>query len=237
MVNRVLLVVVSAVVFTSMAVGGFIGTQFADDASNNLGSTTNQSTLTQTPEPTPAPTATPTPEPTPSTPTPTPEATPTPTPEPFEKSSVNEAAVEGHVLSIVNDHVRARAGREPLRRESTLDEMARFHSVNMAEQGYPSHAAAGYSTTERYKEFDRYNHCRIAGSAGVRDGEEIELVGRLTLESGEVPSEREIADQVVAKWQGEADEKTKLLYRNADRAGIGVNVTADARVYVTIDLC
>ena len=245
MVNRVILLVLGAVVLASMAVGGLIGAQFADGDPSSAsadGEPTGTPTATETPEPTATPvsTARRTPVSTQTAaPTPTSASTPTPAPTPFDPASVNATAVEAHVLSIVNDPVRDRAAREPLVRGARLDEMAGFHSDNMVRQGYPAHDAAGYSTRERYEEFGQYTRCRVPsdGNAGVRKGEEIELVGRITLDRGTAPDERRIADRIVAEWRDDSAEKRKLLYENADRVGIGASVTGEARVYVTVDLC
>lgn len=242
MANRVLLVVLSAIVLTSMAVGGLIGTQFGGDdpADGAVPVDGSASGPTATPATTPEPAAT-TPTTAQQTGTSEPTATPksTRTPEPFDPASVNATAVEAHLLSIVDEQVREPAGRTTLKREATLDEMALFHSDNMGRQGFPAHDAAGYSTVERYEEFGQYTRCRVPSdsNSGVRKGEEIELVGRLTLDESDVPTNREIADRIVTAWVGDDDEKRKLLYTNADRVGVGVNVTADARVYVTVDLC
>jgi hypothetical protein len=233
--TRALLVVLGGVVLVAMAVGGLVGDQYAEEASSGVGTAGNDSTP-------PAVGATETPDtPDGSTPTATPTATPAPnasTPDPFDPASVDAAAVEAAIDSAV-DAFRSGAGRGPLDREARLDAMAEFHSDNMAGQGYPAHDAAGYTTVERYEQFDRFSHCRVPsdGNSGVRTGEEIELVGRIELDTDDVPDEGEIAAAMVAEWRADGDEERKLRYRNADRAGIGVNVTEEAHVYVTLDLC
>jgi uncharacterized protein YkwD len=236
MVNRSLVLVFGAIVLTSVAVGGLVGMQFggSGDGADRQGTEANA-------------TATPTPDdgsddstPTPDEPTPT--ATPTPdggsdesTPAPLSES-VDRSAVEAELLASINGDVRT--GRDSLVREDTLDEMARFHSENMESQGYPSHDAAGYSTKARYEKFEKYSSCRIPSDGGrsVRTGEEIEVIGRLTVDDSDV-DESALADRLVEKWLDDAGATEKLRYSNAAEVGIGVVVSDRGGVYATVDLC
>lgn len=243
MVNKSLVLVFGAIVLTSVAVGGLVGMQFggSGDGADRLGTEAN-ATATPTPDdgsddpaPTPdepTPTATPTPDDGSDDPTPT--ATPTPTP---LSESVDRSAVEAELLASINGDVRT--DRDSLVREDTLDEMARFHSENMESQGYPNHDAAGYSTKARYEKFEKYSSCRIPSDGGrsVRTGEEIEVIGRLTVDDDSDVDESALADRLVEKWLGDDGATEKLRYSNAAEVGIGVVVSDRGGVYATVDLC
>jgi uncharacterized protein YkwD len=240
MANKVLILVLGAVVVTSLVVGGLLGMQFAGDG----GDVVPEETATPAVEATATTTAPPTSTPTASTPsegsgtatTAEPTATPEPTPT-FSPADVNATAVEHHLRVGINEEVRA--GADPLRNEATLDEMAQFHTDNMLAQGYPAHAAGGYSTKARYEKFDRYAHCRVPNdnNAGIRDGEELEVIGRISLNTSADLNETRIAERLLDDWADDETAMERLGLRNADRAGVGIAVSSDARVYATVDLC
>lgn len=234
MANKLLILVLGAVVVASLVVGGLLGMQFAGDGGDDP-LTTTQPTAATTAAPTDSQPSTTAGE---ATETATPAATTTPTPgSTFSPESVNATAVEYHLRALIDAEVRE--GGQPLDEETTLDEMAQFHTDNMVEQGYPAHDAGGYSTRARYEKFDRYSYCRVPSdnNAGIRDGEELEVVGRVTLNLSEDPTEREIARQVLDDWSDDETYMKRLSLQNAEDAGVGVGVSQDARVYVTVDLC
>lgn len=235
--NKALVVVLGAIVLISVAVGGLVGMQVAGDGGD--GSTSGAETPTPTPAATPTPTSTSTATPTP-TPTPTPEAaddptpTPTPTPTPLSES-IDAESVEAELVAGINGEVRS--DRAALKRHDTLDEMARFHSDNMRDQGYPDHDAAGYSTMDRYEEYEEADRCRILSDneRSYRTGEEIEVIGRVPADRD--TAEEEIADRLIAQWLEDSSATERLRYENADELGVGVTVDDRGYVYATVDLC
>lgn len=91
--------------------------------------------LKTSPAPTPTPTPTPTPAPTPTpTPTPTPAPTPTPTPTP----TPNALEFEKTVFDLVNIE-RVNHGLRPFEWHDGLANVARKHSIDMAERDYFDH--------------------------------------------------------------------------------------------------
>ena len=221
---------------TSLVVGGLLGMQFAGGGGDDPLTTTPATAARGTP--TPAATTAPT-DPT-SVETTTGPATPTPTPTPkqtFSPESVNATAVEYHLRALIDGEVRTNS--QSLETDAVLEEMAQFHTENMVEQGYPSHVAGGYSTRGRYEKFDRYSYCRVPSdnNAGIRDGEELEVVGRVTLNLSADPTEHDIARQVLDEWSDDETAMKRLSLQNAEKAGVGVGVSKSARVYVTVDLC
>jgi uncharacterized protein YkwD len=206
-----------AVAGGAIAAGTYIGS-----ADRSIGSTAAGPTATATPTATP-------------TLTPTPTATPTATP--MSSQSVDRAAVEAAVVDRINAERRSR-GQSELYRLDTLREMARFHSENMATQGYPSHIAGGYNTAERYERFDLADRCRFPDDTGTgtREDEAIEVYGRVTVGSDGTTAD-ELAVTIVPGWFDDSESETILTYENAGQLGVGTVVTDEGRVYVTVDLC
>jgi uncharacterized protein YkwD len=255
MVNKVALGILAVIVLTAMTVGGLVGLQLGGGSlgdggglgdgdpsttptatpTNGAGGSTSAATATATPTPEPTATATPTPEPT---------ATPVPTVAPSE---FNETRVELFVTAILNDE-REERGIQTLDSHGPLDEMARFHSENMAGQGYVSHAAAGFTTAERYDRYELDNRCKVTddSNTGIRDDEELETVAKTV--AGQVykdgegnhrinRDEQDVAVAVLQKWFDRTDDRRKLLLQNADEIGVGVVVDDDGDTWVTVDLC
>ena len=255
MVNKVALGILAVIVLTAMTVGGLVGLQLGG---GSLGEGGPGATATPTvaaagggesPSSSPTPTATPTPTPTATptaTPTPTPEPTPTPVPT-VSPSEFNETQIEQFVTAILNDE-REERDRQPLDTYGPLEEMARFHSENMADQGFVSHAAAGFTTAERYDRYELENRCKVTDdtNTGVRDDEELETVAKTV--AGQVYTdsegnhrinrdEQDVAGTVLRKWFDENEQRRKLLLQNADEIGVGVVVDDDGDVWATVDLC
>lgn len=245
MANKVALLVLGVIVMTSMGVGALVGVQFGPGGPTEAGEATASPTTT----------AQPTDDATPSgnnngennggktTATSTGTTTPQPTvaPEEFDREEI-----EAEVLADVNAY-RKEQGLAELDGRPEIVEMARFHSENMAEQGYISHAAGGFNTQDRYERFDLADRCKVANNAeqGILSGEALEtlqrtVAGRPYEQNGETrynANESAVARAVVQNWIDREDSREKLNLENADQVGIGVIVTDDGVVYVTLDLC
>jgi len=232
--NKGVVVVVGVIALTGIAVGGFValelgGTNGAPVDNTPTATVTDVgTTATATGTATTTSTATDTAT---ATETGTPTVTSTPAPE------IDESELEAAVLDRINDR-RADRDINSLSTFDTLSEMARFHSDNMAAQRFLSHVAGGYTAAERYEEYGLDDRCRLAddSNTGVREDEELEVIGRVTVgENG--TTEGELADAAVAKWFDENQSRERLTYQNADWAGIGANVTDEGRAYLTVNLC
>lgn len=233
--NKGVVVVVGVIALTGIAVGGFValeldgtnggpvdGTATTTVTATDGSGTAGTATATSTDDGTTTSTAT-------DTRTPTPTATPEP--------EIDGATLEAALLEEINDR-RAARGIGTLSTLDTLTAMARFHSDNMAAQGYLSHVAGGYTAADRYEEYELADRCRIAddSNTGVREDEELEVIGRVTVgENG--TTEAELADAAVTEWFATDEQRERLTYRNAERVGIGVNVTDEGRAYLTVNLC
>lgn len=231
--NKGVVVVVGVIALTGMAVGGFVALELGGTTGTPAAGTAT-ATATDGTGTTGTGTATPTANGG-GTPTGTDTATSDPTATPA--TEINETALEAAVLEAVNDR-RSERGVEQLSTLETLTAMARFHSDNMAVQGYLSHVAAGYTAADRYEKYELDDRCRIAddSNTGVREDEELEVIGRVAVgENG--TTEDALADAAVTAWFSEAEPRQRLTYQNAERVGVGVNVTDEGRAYLTVNLC
>ena len=194
---------------------------------------------------TPSPTLTPTP-----TPTPTPTATPALTDIPAD--AFDEREIERLVGEYINDR-RASAGLDPLairgQGVDRLTEMARGHSVQMANLGEAIHRIDGVTSAERYREHELYERCRWSSPDGntLRNADDnaLEAVGRTV--AGEPyrdngtrqfnGDESAVARAVVDAWWNTSTYRPRLSYPNADEVGIGVEITRRNDVFVTANVC
>jgi uncharacterized protein YkwD len=241
MVNKVALGILAVIVLTAMTVGGLVGLQLGGEdplgpngtstptPTPGVGSGNASTNQTATPERTPSPEPTPSPE------------------ETVRADEFNDTRIEEQVRRLVNDRRTNRSDRT-LRADSTLTEMARFHSDNLAAQGYPSHVADGYSAQERYERFGLADRCQVPDDSytGIRTGEALETVAKsfagrpYTAPDGETrvnENERAVARAVVDGWFDRSSDRRKLVLEEATAVGVGVTVTDDGAVYVTANLC
>ncbi|WP_135365173.1 CAP domain-containing protein [Halosimplex halophilum] len=209
------------------------------------GTGTATAAATPTATPTPYPTLTPTP-----TPTPTPTATPALTDIPAE--AFDEREIERLVGEYINER-RAAAGLDPLDNEGKgvdrLTEMARGHSVRMADIGETIHRIDGVTSVERYREHELYDRCKWSSPDGTTlrtaDGNALEAVGRTV--AGEPyydngtrefnGNETAVARAVVDAWWKTDTYRPRLTYPNADEVGVGVEITRRNDVFVTANVC
>ncbi|ELZ27418.1 hypothetical protein C475_05850 [Halosimplex carlsbadense 2-9-1] len=199
------------------------------------------------------PTETPTPYPT-LTPTPTPTATPTATPAltDLPADAFDEREIERLVGEYINDR-RASAGLDPLAVEGQgvdrLAEMARGHSVQMADQGEAIHRVDGVSSVQRYRDHELYDRCKWSSPDGntlrTANGNALEAVGRTI--AGEPyrnngtrrfnGDESAVAHTIVDSWWNTSTYPPRLSYPNADEVGVGVEITRRNDVFVTANVC
>jgi len=212
--------------------------------------------LPVTPTPTATPTASPTATPTqPSTATVT--ATPTIAPRTATpQRTFSERRVEVLVVEALNEW-RASEGLELLEGNGTtaerLREMAREHSVAMADEGEVTHVIDGTASVDRYERHDLVRLCswKAAGrNATIDPGNNgylktdnaFEAIGRTyagrEYDDGQFNGdEQAVADAIVEQWQSDLYFPRRMLLPNATHVGVGAEITQAGEVYVTADVC
>ena len=161
------------------------------------------------------------------------------------QSGVEAALVEARVAELVNAE-RARAGLPLLSSDPKLAEVARRHSLDMAERRFFDHVSPDGKDPER-RGLDAGYPCRKSHGTYVTHGlgENIfqsAVFASVTFGSAgartyQWMSADEIARQVVEGWMGSEGHRENVLKRSFDRQGIGVAITRGGKVYVTQNLC
>lgn len=198
-------------------------------------------------------TATPTPYPT-LTPTPTPTATPTATPELTDvpADSFDEREIERLAGEYINDR-REAEGLSTLGVEGVtvdrLTDMARGHSVDMADVGEAIHRIDGRESADRYTDNDLYDSCRWPAaetdSLVTADDNKLEAVGSTVAgqpyteddERRFNGNESAVAHAIVDSWWETSTYRPRLSRPNASVVGVGVELTRRGDVFVTANFC
>jgi uncharacterized protein YkwD len=153
-----------------------------------------------------------------------------------ESGPFDRAALEREIHSQVNEE-RRRRGLDPLEFDPELREIARYHSADMAENGYVGHTSPdGETVADRY---DRFGYdCRVSLADGgySTGGENLYR----TAYAGQTLSRTELADRAVDGWLSSPGHRENLLRDDWGREGVGVVVDVEGdvvRVYVTQNFC
>jgi uncharacterized protein YkwD len=259
MVNRLRVALAATlVILVSIAVGVVIGMTFGgEDGSpaapapdtptpdGNAAATVAPTTVTATQTATTTATAT-------ATETATETAT---TRTPIPPSRFSRAEIERAIRAAVNER-RADRGLDSLSNEGDvgiqLRAMARSHSANLSVEGRVVHTIDGQTSSDRYEAFNLYDQCQFQSSEGnyiVKpdrpEEAQLEALGRTyageTYTSGGEErfnaNETAVAEAIVDQWFETTTYRERLLLDNAERLGVGVEVTNSSSVWVTGNLC
>lgn len=148
--------------------------------------------------------------------------------------TVRSSAVEERVRELV-DEEREQRGLEPLPADATIASVSRAHSYDMHERDFFAHQNPdGEGPFDRFRDVSDY--CRgygenVASTWIDRDVEESD---------GDVEqynSAEEVAESLVEGWLDSQTHRETMLGEEWDRAGVGVYITDDGRVYATHNFC
>lgn len=259
MVNKAALGVLGVIVLVSMGVGVLIGMQL--DGSPGVGSGNGTANNGGGPTPVPVTTgSTPTPiptAPTPSAGSPTDQPPQVTTEEFPDRTTVPSRRFDASEIAriakqLINER-RVEAGYTELsirgQTVDRLDRMARGHSVHMADAGYLSHNIEGNSSEDRYRMANLYSTCQFASDTGsyliTAESNNLEVItrtyaGRAFQDDSQTKfseNERQVAQEIVQNWFDGMISRPRLVYENAERVGVGVEVTRDGTVYATANVC
>jgi hypothetical protein len=164
----------------------------------------------------------------------------------------DEAEIAREVKELINERRRS-AGLEPFRISgstiSNLDDVARSHSIAMADAGYLRHNLEGRSSADRYRDAGLFETCKFPSDQDsvVVDatGNRLEVnsktaAGRAYADDGQVEfseNESQVARDVATDWWDNAVQRDRLSWENAERLGVGIEVTQDGTVYATANVC
>lgn len=157
---------------------------------------------------------------------------------------LNRSLVDQYIHQFVNQERRDR-DLQPLDYDEDLQEIARYHSSDMARNGYFAHKSPdGEDIEDRYQIFGYNCNIQIPGTNQYAQGAEniaqTYYNRRVRVkQSGETEvyeNERELARSVVDQWMHSPGHRDNILkpYWNAE--GIGVYIRGQ-KVYVTQNFC
>ena len=117
------------------------------------------------------------------------------------------------LLKELTNEERGKHTRSPLRGNGTLDEIARYHSLDMAEREYVSDINPGGETlTDRARKFG-YVYTAIAENLAV---------GNMTI------------TDVFQGWMSSTEYRANILSETFSEIGIGIYVGKDGQTYYTV---
>jgi len=182
--------------------------------------------------------------------------------------AINESAekLELRIHELVNE-LRNKSGLKPLQFDRRLQQIARYHSRDMAINDYFDHTSPkGETFLDRYRLFNYECEIKVVvknetkiiplGSGEVvwgtstvyniyTGGENIALV--YIYDSAEYVDYKvvsykfktleEIARSVVDGWYQSEGHRKNMLFPHWQREGIGIYITSDGKVYVTQNFC
>jgi uncharacterized protein YkwD len=175
-----------------------------------------------------------------STPSPTRYAANQPTETPVDRSAER---IEVLVHQEINER-RQQHGLDTLSYDEELEDVADYHSEDMAENGYFAHESPGGETLgDRY---DRFGYdCRVStgGNSYATGAENIAYTyWETNLEGGVYhDSNRDVAEGLVNQWMNSTGHRENILRDYWENEGIGVSITTDSkgrtRIYATQNFC
>ena len=159
--------------------------------------------------------------------------------------SIDKSELELQVHELTNQY-RIQNGLDSLLFDEELSKVARSHSKDMAKRDYFSHQTPeGADPTDR-ADTQGYKCQKIIGNliySGI--GENIlqnNLYDTVWYTAGlptsyEWNTQDEIAQSTVDGWINSTGHRENLLTETFDREGIGVEISADDKVYITQNFC
>jgi uncharacterized protein YkwD len=218
----------------SMSVGILIGIQLSSGTDSPVSNQTTESP--------------------PDNPTPTPISGPNQTPHENMRTTSPQSPnrqLQDVLLSTINSY-RIQHGRSPLDNTGPptdqLRQIATNHSQDMATVGVARISLRGSTSSDRYSEARINKRCSFPSNSGYSTIDpsvgKLELVANPVrappyenVEGGYNGDPSTVAESALNTWTSSNQDRRKLLYKNAEQAGIGVVITDRGSVYLTVSLC
>jgi len=153
--------------------------------------------------------------------------------------------IEERVHQITNEK-RVLYGLEPLEYDLKISNIARLHSLDMANQDYFSHISPdGLNPSDR-AELVGFICTKTVGNfvySGLAENIFQNNLYDKTWYIGDVPTSHEwntmeeIAQSTVDGWMDSEGHRKNILNEKFDREGIGVVISDDDKVYITQNMC
>lgn len=162
------------------------------------------------------------------------------------EAGLNRTRIEHLVHERINDRRRAHNLRT-IQFDNELQEIARYHSKDMAENQYFAHESpSGETMSDRYDKFGYDCRVDMSGNQYSTGAENIAYTyanERIVRENGDTAyysNEEEIAQGLVNQWMNSTNHRKNILKSHWKNEGIGVyiiEVDGKTRVYATQNFC
>lgn len=139
-----------------------------------------------------------------------------------DHSVIDGERLEMEIFNKVNEH-RRNHGIDPFVHSERVRLIARLHSFDMGKQGYFNHTSPGGNNPR-----DRHNQYDGCESPN----ENIAKIGNLVNNNAS-----KIANDVVSMWTNSSGHNTTQLSDYYHVSGVGVYVTQNRSLYVTMNFC
>jgi uncharacterized protein YkwD len=152
------------------------------------------------------------------------------------KPEIRVPDLERHMHAAVNVQRQA-LDREMLEWDETLANLARAHSEDMAKRGYFKHVnPEGQTPMQRLQEAG-YDKCRLVGENIHQNNLYSRVITERKRTTYDWNSMEKIAATTMKAWMDSAGHRESILEKNYTRAGVGVAIASDDKVYITQILC
>jgi uncharacterized protein YkwD len=157
----------------------------------------------------------------------------------------NNYEIEKLVHQLTNEK-RVLYGLEPLEYDLKISNIARGHSLDMANQNYFSHISPDGLNPNDRAELAGFICIKTVGNlvySGIAENIFQNNLYDKTWFVGDVPTSHEwntmeeIAQSTVDGWMDSEDHRKNILTKKFDREGIGVVISDDDKVYITQNMC
>jgi len=127
--------------------------------------------------------------------------------------------------------------REPLTWDETLASLARAHSEDMANRGYFKHVNPEGLTPMKRLEAAGYTSCKLVGENIYQNNLYSRVITEKKRTTYDWNSLEKIAATTMKGWMDSATHKESILDKNYARAGVGIAIATDDKVYITQVYC
>lgn len=160
-----------------------------------------------------------------------------------KKPKISTGRLEQRIHDLINEE-REQQGLEPLEWDGRLAEIARQHSLDMAQRTYFSHVSPeGRDFPYRYQQNGYTCSVRVKDIlyTGAENIFQNNLYNRSATVNGvayyDWNSEKELAASTVRGWMNSPGHRRNILTPHWQNQGIGIAISPDGKVYITQNFC
>lgn len=150
---------------------------------------------------------------------------------PSARDDISADRLEEYINLRVNEE-RKQRGLQPLIHDNRLSAIGRYHSWDMAMEGYVGHTDSQGRSPSEVRTIFQYNCANIGQNVNY-----LEFKGPEFLVEDKLSDTSALAERIVRSWMNSPGHRENILSRYFVAHGIGVFVTKNGTIYVTQELC